>query len=68
MEDQAASLRRLTPAAQVGRSFAFLGVSGCGVTTMVSEMAAGLTAAQRRTACRRVAHCVLRWRASTGGA
>ena len=49
MEDQAASLRRLTPAAQVGRSFAFLGVSGCGVTTMVSEMAAGLTAAQRRT-------------------
>lgn len=49
MEDQAASMRRLTPAAQVGRSFAFLGVSGCGVTTMVSEMAAGLTAAQRRT-------------------
>lgn len=49
MEDQATSLRRLTPAAQVGRSFAFLGVSGCGVTTMVSEMAAGLTAAQRRT-------------------
>lgn len=49
MEDQAASLRRLTPAGQVGRSFAFLGVSGCGVTTMVSEMAAGLTAAQRRT-------------------
>lgn len=49
MEDQAASLRRLTPAAEVGRSFAFLGVSGCGVTTMVSEMAAGLTAAQRRT-------------------
>ncbi len=49
MEDQAASLRRLTPAAQVGRSFAFLGVSGCGVTTMVSEMAAGLTAAQRCT-------------------
>lgn len=49
MEDQAASLRRLTPAAQVGRSFAFLGVSGCGVTTMVSEMAAGLTAAERRT-------------------
>ena len=49
MVDQAASLRRLTPAAQVGRSFAFLGVSGCGVTTMVSEMAAGLTAAQRRT-------------------
>lgn len=49
MEDQAASLRRLTPTAQVGRSFAFLGVSGCGVTTMVSEMAAGLTAAQRRT-------------------
>jgi len=49
MEDQAASLRRLTPAAQVGHSFAFLGVSGCGVTTMVSEMAAGLTAAQRRT-------------------
>lgn len=49
MEDQATSLRRLTPAAQVGRSFAFLGVPGCGVTTMVSEMAAGLTAAQRRT-------------------
>src|SRR5574343_750148 len=48
MADQAASLRRLTPAAQVGRSFAFLGVPGCGVTIMVSEMAAGLTAAQRR--------------------
>ena len=48
MEDQAASLRRLTPSAQVGRSFAFLGVSGCGTTTVVAEMAAGLVAAQRR--------------------
>ena len=42
MEDQAASLRRLTPAAQVGRSFAFLGVPGCGVTTTMGSAGVSL--------------------------
>ena len=49
MEDQATSLRRLTPAAQVGRSFAFLGVSGCGVTTMVTQGMASRLASRPTT-------------------
>ncbi len=48
MEDQAASLRRLTPGAQMGWSFAFLGVPGGGTTTLLAELAAGLAASQRR--------------------
>ena len=42
MEDQAASLRRLTPGAQMGRSFAFLGVPGGGTTTLLADLAAWL--------------------------
>ena len=56
MEDQAASLRRLTPGAQMGRSFAFLGVPGGGTTTLLAELGGG------RAASRNNPEPKIRWR------
>ena len=49
MEDQTASLRRLTPAAQVGRSFAFWECPAAVSPPWSAKWQPSLTAAQRRT-------------------